>query len=210
MKGLLIKDFLGIRSVLKSSLFTVIVFLVVGRVSKNPMYIVMLLGVLSINLTFTSISYDKNSNWIQYSLTMPIKRRTMVVSKYIFFYILLLVSTLLASLAIFLLFTGVGDMSLKEIFLTNYSVLVTLSVMNAIILPIVIKKGIEKARIAILAVALLPTAIVILVSQLIPFPGKEFIESLVKRIVIFSPLILILINLISIKLSINIFENKEL
>lgn len=209
MKGLLIKDYIGMKETLRVSLLTIILFIAIGIVSNNPMYVIMMIMIMGMNQTMTSMSYDQVSNWNEYSLTMPIKRGELVLSKYIFTLLNTIGSTLLSLLIVFLSIYKRSDMSIVELLVSHYAIFAMVILISSTIIPIVFKKGIEQARMAILGVTLLPMAIIGLIVLFVDKPEPQVLEELIKNIVMVSPIFLIGIFLISLKVSMNIIKNKD-
>lgn len=209
MKGLLIKDYIGMKETLRVSLLTIILFIAIGIVSNNPMYVIMMIMIMGMNQTMTSMSYDQVSNWNEYSLTMPIKRGELVLSKYIFTLLNTIGSTLLSLLIVFLSIYKRSDMSIVELLVSHYAIFAMVILISSTIIPIVFKKGIEQARMAILGVTLLPMAIIGLIVFFVDKPEPQVLEELIKNIVMVSPIFLIGIFLISLKVSMNIIKNKD-
>ena len=85
MTGLLIKDMYIMRQSLKSMLFILVVWSIAFLGGKKtgmfliPMFI-MIAGMNVLNL----FSYDRQTKWETYALTMPIPRWKMVLEKYLY------------------------------------------------------------------------------------------------------------------------------
>lgn len=153
MKGLLIKDFrFLVRQ--KSSLLIFIgiglYFLITGvDVSFALMFTVMMASIFATS----SISYDSFDNGMAFLMTLPIQKKTYVISKYIF-------STLvvLAMGGFIILLAAIGaNMGLEHLNLADLTGMIVVAavfatVMLSLMTPIYIIFGGENARVAILAV----------------------------------------------------------
>ena len=153
MKGLLIKDFrFLVRQ--KSSLLVFIgiglYFLITGvDVSFALMFTVMMASIFATS----SISYDSFDNGMAFLMTLPIQKKTYVISKYIF-------STLvvLAMGGFIILLAAIGaNMGLEHLNLADLEGMIVVAavfatVMLSLMTPIYIIFGGENARVAILAV----------------------------------------------------------
>lgn len=153
MKGLLIKDFrFLVRQ--KSSLLVFIgiglYFLITGvDVSFALMFTVMMASIFATS----SISYDSFDNGMAFLMTLPIQKKTYVISKYIF-------STLvvLAMGGFIILLAAIGaNMGLEHLNLADLKGMIVVAavfatVMLSLMTPIYIIFGGENARVAILAV----------------------------------------------------------
>lgn len=210
MKGLLIKDFLGIKTNIKTNIFTLLIFIIMGIALKNVMYITMMVAVLSLNQTIIALSYDEMAKWTEYSISMPVTKKEIIKEKYLFSLIILIfgfiISTVFSYFGIYLR-NGIG---LKELLFTNYLIFFTMALINMIILPLIYKLGVEKSRTALFGVAMLPTFIVFAVLYFIPKPDPVLILKILKGFLILSPFILFILGNISMKISTKILNTKDL
>ena len=153
MKGMLIKDFMLLKN--QKQFFVVILAFAVMFFGMNDdasfafNYIVILCTLF----TISTISYDEYDNGMSYLFTLPISRKGYVKEKYIF-----------GSIAIFiaLVTSTVLDFAFQMVKNQKYSaqgllIQICISLMVAMLmlafsLPIQLKFGAEKSRIALLAV----------------------------------------------------------
>ena len=88
MKGLLLKEILGIKSFLKMYLFIIAVCIIPVAVSQNGRFSSgFAIGVctfVGIMMCFVSFNYDAVSKWDKFVLTLPFTREQIVRSKYLF------------------------------------------------------------------------------------------------------------------------------
>lgn len=82
MKGLLTKEIIVLLKNSKMQLCLVAVFVIVGVLSKSPMYI-MLSPLLLPMLAKQGLAIDETSKWDKYSVCLPVDRKNIVTSKYI-------------------------------------------------------------------------------------------------------------------------------
>lgn len=153
MKGLLVKDFRFLLKQKSSLLIFVgigLYFLLTGvDVSFALMFTVMMASILATS----SISYDSFDNGMAFLMTLPIQKKTYVISKYIFS---LLVVVMMSGLIVLLAVIG-ANMGLEHLNLTDMKGMLVVAavfatVMLSIMTPIYIIFGGENARMAILAV----------------------------------------------------------
>lgn len=154
MRGLLLKDIALMRNQMKS--FVVILAAAVIMMVFNDdvvlpvAYVCMVFAMFGIN----SISYDDFDKGYSFLFTLPIKRRQYVLSKYVFSLLSILTGALMSAIFMVAVLTFKGEMHTlaQQIdFLIGYSAgaMVFLSVM----LPIQLKYGAEKGRIALVVIA---------------------------------------------------------
>ena len=154
MRGLLVKDIALMRNQMKS-FFVILAAAVLMMVLNDDVafpvvYVCMVFAMFGIN----SISYDDFDNGYSFLFTLPIKRRQYVLSKYVFSLLSILTGALMSAIFMVavLAFKGEIHTLVEQIdFLIGYSAgaMVFLSVM----LPVQLKYGAEKGRIALLVIA---------------------------------------------------------
>lgn len=151
MKGLLIKD---IKLLLgQKKFFTVVIAMGIFFMlsNENPVsgvsYITMLLSIF----TLSTISYDEFDNGMSFLMTLPIERKTYAREKYVFAGMIAVLSAVGTSILAYVL----GKVMNVEVDMTEVigvaCVIVLISwLMLAITIPLQIKFGAEKGRIAML------------------------------------------------------------
>ncbi len=217
MKGLLVKDF---RFLLrqKSSLLIFIgiglYFLLTGvDVSFALMFTVMMASIFATS----SISYDSFDNGMAFLMTLPIQKKTYVISKYIFS---LLVVVMMSGIIVLLAAIG-ANMGLEHLKLTDMKGMLVVAaifatVMLSIMTPIYIIFGGENARMAILAVygiiAVIALAIKALVGD-VEVAAAELFANLVSlkdwQLVCLGGGIMLALVLVSMIISMVGLEKKE-
>lgn len=217
MRGLLIKDMKLMlrqkRSLLVVAGMGVMLMFTNGQPSSAIAYIVMLLTIF----TISTISYDEYENGMNFLLTLPINRKTYVQEKFLFAGILALGSCVFAvAMAYMISMAKSIETSIQELFIVGGSVTAVALVIFAIILPLQIKFGAEKGRIAMFAVFAavgVSSALAVKVMEMID--GKQsdklrlFSELTPGFIVILALFALILVLLASYVISVKIISKKE-
>ncbi len=153
MKGMLIKDFMLLKNQ-KQFFVTILVFafLFFGMYDDTTFaftYIV----VLCTLFTISTISYDEYDNGMSYLFTLPISRKGYVKEKYVFGIISICIA-LIASTVLYFVFRMAKnqDYGVQELLIQLFTSLMVAMFMLAFSLPIQLKFGAEKSRIALLAV----------------------------------------------------------
>lgn len=204
-------SFTNLKSVYKQIWFIWIVW--IGVAIFNPFFLNMLFG-LSILLTLYQVMAYEDNNGINYLISfLPVKRSEYVISRY-----LLGIGSLLLSIIVIYIVHLVSTQinPLKEV---PIKILLPISITSAIlamsvIIPLVLKFGINKGRvfmsIIIMAIAMAPISIISDISK-----NPKMIDNIMNIINnIGLPIIAILINivmiLISICISIKLYQNKEI
>ena len=207
MSGILYKDLMNLRRYLRQLLLVFAVLLAIFSFSdSNYSFIAAYAVMLSMMTVISSLAYDEQAHWDKYALTMPLSRNMLVGSKYLLGFLVSLCGSLIALVTI-----AGGAIFAKQNFLEGLSVvascLCVALIMLAILLPFIYKLGVEKARMMMLAVFLIPTLLVLAASRLgLQMPGDSFWVG----VTIALPIVTIAGYLFSFWISVRIFSKKEL
>ena len=168
--------------------------------------------------TISTISYDDYENGMAYLFTLPISRREYVMEKYLFG----ILATLLALVAAAAIAFGIGvvqkiEFSMDEFVSVAAMSLVMASFILAFSLPVQLKFGAERSRVALLLVMGIAVLIGFLTVKATEAAGVNleavldglFQDSLARTFIILV-LIGIALLVISYQVSVRIMEKKEL
>ncbi len=181
MKGLLVKDFRFLWGQ-KGSLVIFIAlgfyFLLTGTdPSFGLVYTMMLAGLFSTS----SITYDSHEKGMSFLLTLPIQKKTYVVSKYVFS---LLVMVIMGAAIAFLGFGcdmfGAKDLDLSTLGDGFVMAIAFGLVMVSFMIPIYVIFGAEKARVAILVIIGIAVAGYFVITKLFEGSMSKATELLMK------------------------------
>ncbi|WP_333860550.1 ABC-2 transporter permease [Clostridium sp.] len=202
MKGLILKDFMNLKQQWKVWAIFLIFYGFMSVSTKSNSMGAMIIVMCAI-LPTTFMSYDEKANWDKYALSMPLSRDDMVLSKYIIS-IFFFAAAFLLNIVLNLL---MGSTEIEKM-LFESTILSTVGILYiSIILPILFKYGVEKSRLIVLMVFFAPWIIVVLFLKLnIDVPYKQIFN----KPSLILPLISIVIFIISILISLNIYKKKEL
>ena len=155
MKGLLIKDFLLLRSYGKSLLLMFLLFLIIGATS-GPAFIVGIVMIESVMLAVSTFSYDDMAKWNSYMLAMPVSRKTAVREKYALAFLLSLIGIVLSIAAGIAAGALRGNIDLKEVAATVGGCFIAACLYVSVMIPMTYRFGAEKMRFLLLAVIFRP------------------------------------------------------
>ena len=152
MKGLLIKDFKLMKGQKNFFLVIVVISLIMIITSPGTSFPIGFLGFVGSLFSLSSISYDEFDNGNAFLFSLPITRKGYVQEKYVFGLILGITSLLLGTLMslIAIIITEAGDFN--EVLMTAGTLLPIILIILSIMLPLILKFGGEKGRIAIIGV----------------------------------------------------------
>ncbi len=221
IKGLLLKDLYVFRNFKGNLIFSAVMFLVliaIGSISRDIFTVGSILFLIFFGMnSISSFSYDENADSDKYLLSLPITRKEIVLSKYLFVFLNSFISILvgiLVSLIITILVRGkvndLGD-SLRICFIAFTSV----SFLMCANVPCIYKWGVEKGR---MQSVIIPALFVFLLGLfgsilLLLFP-QIYLSIDLLYIFKISPYICTLLNIvfyaISYLISYKIFLKKEI
>lgn len=206
MKGLLLKDVLALKKQGKVYFLILGFYLVFSVATENTSMLGGMIILLCVMMPITTLSYDEYCKWDKYALSMPIARKTVVLSKYLFGILITLAGTVLATVFSVLIVLLTKQTGIIEALLVPVAIGAVAILFLSCILPILIKFGVEKGRMLMMLVIFIPTMLVMIIPKpKLVEPSKQMLTLMIGCI----PVIIIVILLLSIKLSIAIYNKKE-
>ena len=208
MKGLLIKDFMLLRSYGKSLLLLFALFFIIGLTSGIA-FIVGIVMIESVMLAITTFSYDDAAKWNTYMLSMPVSRKTAVQEKYLFAMLRSLIGILLAIVAGFAAGMIRGAVDWLEIFASVGGCLFMSCIYVSLMIPITYRYGTEKMRFLLLGVFFFLFFILFGGYVLLKKTAPGALETL-ARMWTLLPILTVAALAVSYTMSVHIFEKKEI
>lgn len=203
MIGLIKKDFFTLKKQIVLILFFLAFYGILCFAEPNnySMFAYMI-TLFSIFIPMTALGYDDRAEWNKYAITMPITRKQLVYSKYLFGILGICLSLVMCLILSLILNKDITKESLI-IITTSLSVGTFFMSIN---IPINFKFGVEKSRFIIVGLFGLPTVLLVLLSKAnIPLPSEDFLIKLLR----FLPFLAVALLIISVLTSVSIVEKKE-
>ncbi|MCI2106096.1 MAG: ABC-2 transporter permease [Intestinimonas sp.] len=201
MRGLLWKDLKNLKHQVVIYAFMATIWFIVSLVNWDASFLGGVLMMLSVIMPITAMGYDERAKWDRYALTMPVSRADLVVSKYLLGGLFTLFGAIFTTV-ISLLLTGDAVKSLLTVLFLFSLGLFFLSV----ILPFMFKFGVEKGRFMLMAIALLPTALILFLSEnAIPSPS----DTTLMGLSFLAPVLAVAALAVSLAVSLAIYRRKE-
>lgn len=201
MKGLFIKDLLVLKQQWVTYALISVMWLFIGFMNESASFFAGIMTMFTVTVPLNSIAFDEKAKWDKYALAMPIKRETLILSKY------LLAGATAA--VVFVLSGIVGAVTgeeLTESLMVSVGCMLSGMVIVSIILPLIFKFGVEKGRLMIFVVAFLPAAAIFIISKLhLQIPKDMNMDGLLFIFVAAAALVVA----VSAMISMNIGKNKE-
>lgn len=171
MKALILKDFYTMARYGKTMLALIVFYVMLSFLGQPASFVSSMLVFLCAMLVISSFSYDEYGKWNKYCLSLPISRRQIVGSKYLFALIMLVIGLVLGLLGGYLLSLTQDISFLEDILPSCVGGAVAALFMLSLILPLMYRFGVEKGRILLLAVCFLPVILVLGVAKLMAEQG---------------------------------------
>ncbi len=175
MKGLLIKDFKLLKGQKQFFASVLIVMTVFLMTSNNLSFVISYITVMMGMLTLTTISYDEHENGMGYLFTLPVSRKGYVREKYLFG-IMTTLPVLAVVSAIAFLVSGIRhiDFTVEEWGDAIMGSMLIVTMMLSLLIPIELKFGAERSRIAMTLVFGGAFAVVYIVAKASEFLGIDW------------------------------------
>ena len=215
MKGLLIKDILNMKNYMKQLVLVLIFFIAYGIFLKNGTFVGTMITLMLSMQVITTMSYDEYAKWDKYALTMNINRKDIIISKYIFFTISIIIGIVVGiTTSIAINQIAKLDTGMNEIIVTSIVVPCVFAILFSIIIPVVFKNGVEKGRIVMMIVLFIPAVLVAAIVKIsennnIPMPNGPTLEMIFNFGLIGVILLTIISIFMSYKISLSIYNKKE-
>lgn len=216
MIGLILKDLVNLKRYGRTLAIVIAIYAVMSFINKDASMFNSIFTVVLAMITISSYSFDEAAKWDSYALSMPVNRKDIVKSKY---YLLLIISAL--GLGVNLIFSiGINLYIGSDNFLKGFEFSLIgamgLLFLNSIIIPFITKLGVEKARIIMIIVFMLPTGIIYLGMNtlnngtlIIPKQIIEIGNLILQYKYIIVPIAIIIVLSISYNVSVKIYQKKQ-
>lgn len=211
MNGLLLKEFFTLKRYILSYVTVLVMFLFIsiymGSISYFQSMTSMSLGML----TLTGMTYDKMFGWDKMVLTLPYKRNKIVLSKYICCVMVSALSLIFSTVVgmTVSMFVPISEETITDVILMAIILFGLLVLAYAIILPLVYKLGVEKARYFMILSIMVPVFVFLSIYEYVPETLKIFIETHFAITGIMFLGLVAICYIISYRISVAIYKSKE-
>ncbi len=207
MTGLIVKDFLVSKRYMRTIFLLLAFYALFSFAMGSSSFILFMTPLFFTMMTITSFAYDNAAKWNTYALTMPVTRGDLVFSKYIVSALYALSGCVLALVVSAVVDLVSGRPLTGELGMMVLGALGASLTIISIVLPLIFKFGVEKARMMMVAVFVIPSVLAVVLPQSgIPMPSEELLKSLA----ILSPFLVVAVFVGSYFLSNRIFSKKDL
>ncbi|WP_400206992.1 ABC-2 transporter permease [Candidatus Methanomassiliicoccus intestinalis] len=161
MWGLIRKDLYSLSSSVKSIVLLMIVFGVIFIPQSGGFAFISVTVFIMASLVISTISLDNAVMWDKYALTLPLSRQDIVKSKYVLLLLLSIIGAVIGLVACAIYETIVNENSLAEMLQMGLLMATMAVAIFSIVLPIIYKYGVEKARMLMVLCIFLPVVVVL-------------------------------------------------
>jgi len=156
MSGLIWKDLINLKRYAKTFGIFILVYGFLAFTQKDTGFITGVFTIFSAILTMSSYSFDEMSKWDAYALTMPITRKDIVRGKYLLMLLFVLFGSTFSAVFGTLINIAIGSENVFGGMEASFIGAAIVILFYSIILPFITKQGIEKARIILFIVYIVP------------------------------------------------------
>lgn len=211
MSGLLVKEYYTLRRFLKQYILLFIFFGVLSVYLDSAIYFQAMVTMSMCMLVFTGMSYDAVAGWDKFVMTMPVSRKDVVLSKYTSC-VIYAVGAIVVSTIFSFIINRIHPMENNGLILmvaVAATLLCLIFIIYSILLPMIFKLGVEKTRILMIAVIMIPVFLILGAADYLPETVLDFIEQHAAIFGAAGVIMSVLIYFISYFISVSIFNKKK-
>lgn len=204
MKGLIIKDFYATYSQIKMMLVISIILTIFQGVTGSS-FIIIFLSMMPI----TAAAYDERGDWCKYASMMPYGNKKLVLSKYIFSYLCMLIGIVI-SFVVIAVYAIFAKSNLLQDLLFLLMMFLVGNIMININLPLLFKFGVEKSRFVLFFMIFATVGVLNFVFINLMDNGQNIIKFFTRFFgIIILILGIVIFNILSYSISTAIYAKKE-
>lgn len=209
MRSLIIKDLYNIGHNAKQMLILLTALAVFLVPSTGTAGFIITSTLLCSMMTTTTFSFDERSKWEKFALIMPVSRKEYIMSKYVINMIFSIIGIGIGIITALVIDSIKGQWDFTAGFGCVIVSLLIAVLYGSMIIPFMIKFGTENARMIIIGTTAVPALLLYGLYKLAVTMGVSFTDTLIIAILISVVLCLILLAVLSYKLSLHWFNSKE-
>ncbi len=202
MKSLLYKDLMNLKQQLRFYAIILVFYAVIGVRQGDMSFLGMVMAIFAVMLSVTAYAYDERAGWDKYALTMPFGIRELVWSKYV-----LAVGGVLLVAAVMIPVNIFSGILVREAFGLAASWIAMGLFITECILPVIFRFGVEKGRLMMFVILLLPAMLVLFLGQSV---FQKIPPRMLENAIFLSPVLLLIFLPLSVWISYRMYKKKEL
>lgn len=206
MKGLLCKELFSLKKYLSTLLLLLAAYFVLSLFTKEVSFLSGLSALVCVMVGYSLFTYDNYAHWDGYALSLPVSRKKLVASRYLFVLVVSVccfcLSFLCGALIVVITGQGFGPLLFSLLAVTGVSL-----ALSALVLPIAYRFGVEKGRLYLMVV-MLAFVCVMMMSGDFSY-ALQRLSGLLSSALCLVPLALAALLYGSYRLSCHFYEKKE-
>ena len=203
MIGLIMKDILVMRKLLKSYLLLIVIYIILAYLDFfDYSFIITFVQIILAVMPISAFAYDEQSKWDRYAMSLPLGRSKVVGARYLFVLALTLFTVAMGLAGTALLYLA-HQVDPLEMFVTLMVSTAIGLLLPTILLPLSYKLGAERARPYLYTVIFIPVIVVVLLSKLdlLDLSALNALEALSPAFIIGGAALLPLVGLAALFIS---------
>lgn len=209
MSGLLLKDFYTIGHNAKQMMLILLIWAFCFLPGRDGSTYIIICGSLCGMMTATTFTFDDHCHWEKYAMILPISKKTYVLEKYVLHIIFSLLG-IAVSTVVSVVANRVRGVAFEDpVWLVGLVGFGVSMAVGCVFLPLLLQYGSEKARIILLGTVIFPVILFFVLEYLMDQTGiisANQIETFLKWSL---PPLFVALLIISVLISLKIFEKKE-
>lgn len=210
MKALMLKDFLVLKGIYLILCGFTLLLIILSFFLDSISALVLFLPLYSLMIPLSSFSLDERSKWSGNALTMPVKRKDLVISKYIL--------GICTNVLVFILMISLDIVSsnFSKSSLTIAVIIFFVGIiLTSILYPIVLKFGVEKGKIIVFStLGLLGAVIGFLFGRIRsltsnPDFNNQFFDTVIDNLPLIIAIVAVVFLFVSFVISNNIYKKND-
>lgn len=214
MKSLILKDIYNICHEMKFLFFFLLIFAFAFIPTVGSGYYIFISVFICGTMVISTFTFDKQSNWNQYAMVMPVSKKDMVVEKYLLLLILSAVGAVFGWMTSTVggMIVGKGTYNpadIGEMLSLSGAAFGVMLVMGSIYIPFLYKLGPERGRMIMILSCFFPVVISFVAPKLQDMLGITVTEQMVRYFLWASPLLVPVLCYWMYRISYRIFSKQE-
>lgn len=210
MIGLIKKDFYVIQKYMRTMSLLVLFYAAIQFVQPESQYVTSVITFLGVIIMFTIVAYDEQSKWDTYAKALPLSSKEIVLARYQSAMILIVICGVMSFLMGIIFNILMNPKPFEQWVLPIWLIIGIVILLDALLMPVMYKFGIEKSRFVLMGVVVVPMVLTAAISKSFDLSAFESIkESTIVALMIAFPFVCILLFVASYFVSVSVFDKKE-
>lgn len=210
MRGLILKDFYNMKDNIGATFITAICIGLLLMVNGNPSMFVLAVTLASGSIASSCVKMYETAGWGKYEVTMPVRRSTIIIEKYVLLLILTLAGTVFGTIVSYAAGTIMGTLDISKLLLYILCGFAISMISGSLIIFCIFKFGLIKADLFIAICYIVPVALFIGALVLIKYLGFDFMQgNIYLALTVAFPIVSILFTIVTAIINIVSYRKQQ-